>query len=52
MAHCPRCAHDEIYPRDEVGCVDGTLIHKECMTGEELEDYPTYPAISFFQEAC
>ena len=48
---CPRC-YGEIYRYSRVTSIGGHLVHEDCMTDEELEDHPTYPAISFFQEAC
>lgn len=52
IAHCPRCRKSEIYACDEVADIGGALAHQDCMTAEELEDYPTHPAVSFYQEAC
>lgn len=51
VENCPKCKL-EIYRYDMVASISGRLVHEHCMTEEELEDYPTYPAISFFEEAC
>lgn len=50
IANC-RCKA-EIYRYDSVASIGGVLVHESCMTTEELENYSTHPAGSFFEEAC
>lgn len=51
VASCSVC-YEEIYRYDETAMIGGEFVHEWCMTPDEREDYPTYPAISFFDEAC
>lgn len=51
VTYCPRCG-GEVYQYTEVAALDGGLVHMDCMTPEEWEEFPTYPAASFFEEAC
>lgn len=51
IATCPECG-GEVHPYALVGSINGELYHEDCMTAEEREEYPTYPAISFIEEAC
>lgn len=48
---CPRCG-GEVYRYDEVSPIDSGLVHEDCMTAWEREDYMTHPAISYFMEEC
>ena len=51
VARCGVC-RGEIYRCDPVAAIDGTLVHEHCMTAEDLEYYPLYPACSYLEEAC
>lgn len=52
ICFCPRCG-GEVYRYDQVGGgLCGCLVHEDCMTPDEQEEFPIAPAISFYCEEC
>lgn len=51
VATCRRCRND-IYRYDPAASICGKLIHEECMSVQEQEEYPVYEACGYFEEAC
>lgn len=51
ITYCPRC-DKEVFRYTEVAALGDGLIHEDCLTAEEVEDYATHPAACFFEEEC